>query len=163
MSNNSYIITFFAKGELEAVVLDMTYFVKKAVIKELIKNKGDLSSIQYNKNSDLYNYIFNNARYPVFNTNADRAEGLQIAINDTWGNSVEVNNYELKNGKFKGNLHFTIYDHFGLDRPDVEKTYVNLQGFKSWFVLQHYDYYRGKYKPFATVSEIDVPFEGVIK
>jgi len=46
-----------------------------------------------------------------------------------------------------------------LDQPDVEKVYVNLAGFRAWFVLQHYKEFNGQYKPFVTMMEIDVPFE----
>lgn len=53
-----------------------------------------------------------------------------------------------------------LYDHFGLDQPDVEKKFGYLAGFRAWFVLQHYNEYEGKYKPFTSVMEIDVPFEG---
>jgi hypothetical protein len=63
---------------------------------------------------------------------------------------------------FSGTLHFCIYDHFGLDQPDVEKTYVNLAGFRAWYVLQHYDYFNGSFVPFVTLMEFDVPFESDI-
>lgn len=55
-----------------------------------------------------------------------------------------------------------IYDHFGLDKADVDK-YWYQPGFGSWFALQHYDALNNKYKPFVTEIYIDVPFSGVIK
>ncbi|MGH4120272.1 DUF3289 family protein [Clostridium sp.] len=139
--------------------------VKDALINELVKNGGNLLALEYNimnSNNPLYSYLKANANLPVFNLPGDILGGLTITINDTWGNNVEVRNYSVDDNIFRGTLHFNIYDHFGLDLPDVEKIYVDLAGFRSWFVLQHYDQYIGKYKPFATVMEIDVPFEGIL-
>ena len=69
----------------------------------------------------------------------------------------------MNNNIFKGTLRVTIFDHFGLDQPDVEKIYFNLAGFRAWFVLQHSNYFGGIYKPFASIMVIDVPFEGKIQ
>ena len=179
----------FSNGELESVVLDMidhfrngngepyqnkvlteyvkrhsstkkyTDTVKDAVIKELIKNNGDLSSLQFKNGSALDKYIQNNARYPAFNLLGDNIQGLRIAINDTWGNSVQIKDYTLNKNGFSGVLRFRIYDHFGLDSEDIKK-FGNLQGFRAWYVLQKYSGFDGKYKPFPTVIEFDIPFEG---
>ncbi|GKX68963.1 DUF3289 family protein [Inconstantimicrobium mannanitabidum] len=187
-------IGLFAKGEMSAVILDMINHFKsgkgedysnsiltknvkehdttkdyiqvvtKAVISELVNNKGNLAALQFNENTknsnQLYNYIQSNAKRPIFHSWSDILGGLTMAINDTWGNNIEVRNYSVSDNSFKGVLHFNIYDHFGLDKPDVEKNYVNLAGFRAWFVLQHYTQFSGKYKPFPTVIEFDVPFEG---
>lgn len=59
--------------------------------------------------------------------------------------------------------HLRLYDHFGLDQPDVEKIYVELAGFRAWFVLQHYDSFNGKYKPFINIFDDYVYFEGVLE
>ena len=53
-----------------------------------------------------------------------------------------------------------MWDHFGLDLPDMEK-YFNLIGkaraiFASWFTLQHL---RG-YKPFITHIQFSKEFKG---
>ena len=59
---------------------------------------------------------------------------------------------------FKGTLHFIIYDHFGLDKPDIEKFSSGIV-FRSWFMLQHWKKFNGKYRPFVTIMEFDIPFE----
>ena len=137
--------------------------VKNEFLRELVIYNGNLADLQYNEATKstnmLYNYVSANAQYPVFNSWADTLGGLTITVNDTWGNIVEVKNYSKDGNRLNGTLHFTIYDHFGLDQPDVEKVYVNLAGFRAWFVLQYYTQFNGQYKPFATVMEIDVPFE----
>lgn len=138
--------------------------VKSGLIEELKKNNGNLMPLQFDestkKANPIYNHIQKEADFPVFHSNSDIIGGLTITVNDTWGNFIEVRDYTFDNNKFKGTLHFCIYDHFGLDKPDVEKIYVNLAGFRAWFVLQHYDKYKGKYKPFITLMEFDEPFEG---
>ncbi|MFJ8067373.1 DUF3289 family protein [Peribacillus sp. NPDC096447] len=139
-------------------------FVKNALVDELKKNGGNLAALKLDKSTkntnEFYNLIQRNASYPTFSTWSDRIGGLTITVNDTWGNTVSVKDFSVENNHFKGVMRVRLYDHFGLDRPDVEKEYVNLAGFRSWFVLQHYDEYNGKYKPFVTVMEMDVPFEG---
>lgn len=110
----------------------------------------------------IYNWAQQNVSYPRFHENSDIIHGLTICVNDTWGNTVEVKDYNFDGEHFSGTLHFCIYDHFGLDQPDVEKTYVNLAGFRAWYVLQHYDYFNGSFVPFVTLMEFDVPFESDI-
>lgn len=143
---------------------DYIGLVKNKVISELIINSGNLTSLKFNESTKatnpIYSYIQQNAKYPVFNNWADTLGGLTVTVNDTWGNYVEVRDYSVENNKFQGTLRFTIYDHFGLDLEDVKKVFVNLAGFRAWFVLQHYNKYNGKYRPFATIMEFDIPIEG---
>lgn len=139
-------------------------FVKNALLDELKKNGGNLAALQFDNSTKdsnrFYQYIQDNASYPVFNSKSDNIGGLTITVNDSWGNTVSVKDFSVENNHFEGVMTVRLYDHFGLDQPDVEKVYVNLAGFRSWFILQHFDEYNGKYKPFVTVMEIDVPFEG---
>ncbi|MEY9870437.1 uncharacterized protein (TIGR03034 family) [Peribacillus sp. B2I2] len=139
-------------------------FLKNALVDELKKNGGNLAALQFDKSTKdtdkFYQYIQDNAVYPTFSTWGDRTGGLTISVNDTWGNTVSVKDFSVENNHFKGVMHVRLYDHFGLDQPDVEKEYVNLAGFRAWFVLQHYDDYDGEYKPFVTLMEMDIPFEG---
>lgn len=96
----------------------------------------------------------------------DAFGGLAMAINDVWGAKAEIIKFERYGNYYKGTLRFTMYDHFGLDSPDVgadpttgrTKPYGLLAGFRSWFILQHYN--RFAYKPFVTVMEINKEFEG---
>jgi len=138
--------------------------VKNIFISQLAIHHGNIFELEYKEETKssnvLYNRIMENrGKFPVFNSWADTLGGLRITVNDTWGNNVEVRNYSKDGNRLSGTLHFTIYDHFGLDQPDVEKVYVNLAGFRAWFVLQHYKEFNGQYKPFVTMMEIDVPFE----
>ncbi|MGU8571899.1 DUF3289 family protein, partial [Clostridium perfringens] len=136
--------------------------IKELAIEELKINKGDLSKIEFDKNGKLYQKIQQNVKFPDYSSLFDIIEGLTITVHDTWANKVEIRDYSINGNKFTGKLHYVIYDHFGLDKPDVEKKYVYLSGFRAWFTLQHFKKFKGLYKPFVTVMEIDVPFTGEI-
>ncbi|MGP4038696.1 DUF3289 family protein [Gracilibacillus sp. D59] len=139
-------------------------FLKNALVDELEKNGGNLAALQFDKSTKdtnkFYQYIQDNASYPTFSSWDDRLGGLTITVNDTWGNTISVKDFSVDNNHFEGVMHVRLYDHFGLDQPDVEKMYVNLAGFRAWFVLQHHEDYDGEYKPFITLMEMDIPFEG---
>ena len=88
------------------------------------------------------------------------AGGLTIAVNDVWAWKVELVEYSLDGADFKGTYRVTLFDHFGLDQPDVDKKFGLLVGFRAWFILQHYDKYA--YKPFVSVMQWDSRFQGNI-
>ena len=94
---------------------------------------------------------------PVYNTYWDTWQGLTIAINDTWAFEVRLTDYQLTGpSSYRANLRMIIYDHFGLDREDVDnRPPGNYEGFRAWFILQHV---RG-YRPFVTRVEWDEVFE----
>ena len=98
---------------------------------------------------------------PVYNTDSDTTNGLQICIDSLWGVKIEVTEYSRNGLSYTCKLHYTFYDHFGLDTTDVEK-FGLLDGFKGWFILQHYSEYNGAYKPFLTLMEFDKSFTGTI-
>lgn len=141
--------------------------IKGEVIRRLTNNGGNIYDLEFTEEGNqtgksIYNWAQQNISYPRFHENSDIINGLTICVNDTWGNTVEVKDYNFDGEHFSGTLHFCIYDHFGLDKPDVEKMYVKLAGFRAWYVLQHYEQFNGSYVPFVTLMEFDVPFEGNI-
>lgn len=141
--------------------------IKGEVVRRLKNNGGNIYDLEFTEEGNqtgksIYNWVQQNVSYPRFHENSDIISGLTICVNDTWGNTVEVKDYTFDGEHFSGTLHFCIYDHFGLNRPDVEKMYVNLAGFRAWYVLQHYDQFDGSYVPFVSLMEFDVPFEGDI-
>lgn len=85
-----------------------------------------------------------------------------------YGNRIEVSSYEFDGRKYKYTLHFVMYDIFGLDEKDIEQRRIAfmpfgvLAGFRSWYILQHYDKYNKKYKPYISYMEFDRTFEGEI-
>lgn len=98
-----------------------------------------------------------------FNTAGDILGGMTIATNDIWAWTIEITKYEFDGLAYGGEYTLTLYDHFGLDEPDVDnsKQYGNLAGFRAWFILQHLQ--RFAYKPFMTVIEIKAPFRGSLR
>jgi hypothetical protein len=97
---------------------------------------------------------------PHFNRTADKFfGGLTIAVNDTTAYDVMLLEYKKNsNGNYNAKIKITLYDHFGLDQPDLEKIYVHLGGFRAWFILQHI---RG-YKSFVTVIENTFEISGTL-
>ena len=86
---------------------------------------------------------------------------MTISINDLWGSNIAVTSYSCEGNKFNGTLQFRLYDHFGLDQPDVEnRKYIKFDGFRAWFVLQHFDSYDGKYEPFINLMAYEINFSG---
>lgn len=90
---------------------------------------------------------------PKYGTSADTWwGGLTIAINDTWAFNVYLTDYKQVKNKYEASIKVIIYDHFGLDTPDIATTkgglYKGLAGFRAWFILQHHD--ERAYKPFIT-------------
>lgn len=96
---------------------------------------------------------------PVFNTPADKINGLTICVDGLWGNRIEVSSFVVSGNSFTCSLHYTLYDHFGLDQEDIKK-YGVLSGFQSWYILQHYDQYKGQFLPFLTLMEFSTTFSG---
>lgn len=127
---------------------------------------GDISEFAYTANNRASNPLVialkaNNVYQPVYNTASDKINGLTICIDGLWGNKIEVTSYNISGNSYSYTLHYTLYDHFGLDQADVEK-YGPLAGFRSWYVLQHYAAYDSAYKPFLTMIEFDVTVSGTI-
>ncbi len=94
----------------------------------------------------------------------DMITGLTLAIHGWTESDVEIQDFTIDDeGNYTGTLKFTFTDNFGLDYDDLPPEYVIIPGFRSWFILQHYDKYKGKYKPFKTIVEIDYPISGKIE
>lgn len=177
------VATLFSSGELRTVVLKMiaqfqsnaggeftddvlTRHVKEhastqrfvtslrtIITDTILREGGDISSL---KNEAI---DWNGKPYgrPRFNETSDIWwGGLTICINDVWAYEISIIEYEVNESNFSGKFKVTLLDQFGLDKPDVDKKYGYLQGFRSWFLLQH----RWGYKPFITRIEFEEEFEG---
>ncbi|WP_461603563.1 DUF3289 family protein [Aeromonas salmonicida] len=130
---------------------------------------GEINKLDLSKLMDGYKARHAGFRLPSFSAAADILSGTTIAINDVWAGKAEITKYEKFGNFFKGTVRITLFDHFGLDAPDIGpdpttghiKPYGLLPGFRAWFILQHYD--RFAYKPFVTVMEMDYPFSGEVQ
>lgn len=111
------------------------------------------ATIHFNRRARGYNNIaYNN----------DRTGGLTIATNDIWAHEVSLIEYKRQGERYTAKYEIILWDHFGLDLPDMEKLFNILpsagEAFVTWFILQHL---RG-YKPFLTKIRIERTFEGTI-
>lgn len=106
---------------------------------QLKKYNGNINNIEFQDKKIQSSRV-------KFAAGADKLNGLTFSVNDTHSYKIYIEDYDLKsNNTFDAKLRIEIYDHFGLDFPDIEK-FVLGAGFRAWYVLQHV---RG-YKPFIT-------------
>lgn len=137
--------------------------VEKMLKEKIQKSGGDLSQVE-----DKQVYFGTEAGYrsshpyghPAFPYSRDMNlfKGLTIAINDVWSYRVSLISFKQTGKAYKARYEVVLFDHFGLDYPDMEKFYSYGAGFRAWFVLQHM---RG-YKPFLTKVKFEKEFEGNI-
>lgn len=94
---------------------------------------------------------------PHFRTKSlDLINGTVVTVHGIWCMRVYVENLEYKGQQIRGTFRYEIQDHFGLNVDDIDhslddgllKQFEWLQGFRSWYLLQHYTEYN--YQPFIT-------------
>lgn len=139
--------------------------IKSIIDNYIIEHNGDISGLIYTKErrengtSFMVNkMVENEINQPVY---GDIFSGLGITVDSLYGNQVEITSYhyDSNTNSFEYTLHFTMYDIFGLDSADVTRKavlfmkYGDFGGFAEWYILQHYDEYKGKYVPFITYIE----------
>jgi hypothetical protein len=92
----------------------------------------------------------------------EATKGLTIATNDIWSAEVILKEVKFSGDNYTGKYEVTLWDHFGLDKPDMEKIFNVIPSvgevFVCWFILQHL---RG-YKPFITKMTLTREFKGNI-
>jgi len=123
--------------------------IRKQLAAALNTHKGDISKFAAPRELKL-------SGHPYFNELTDVVGGLTIAINDTWAYDVILEEYRLLGDRcYSGKFKVILWDHFGLDEPDVDgsKPYAIEPGFRAWFILQHLT--RLGYKPFLTEIVLD--------
>lgn len=105
---------------------------------------------------------------PKFNTSDDYLSGLGVCVDSLTGNRIEITSFSFNEFSYDCTLRFTLYDIYGLDSTDIENTvkYVvpvgAVQGFRSWYIHQHYNLYGGAYQPYFSYVTFEKSFEGMI-
>ncbi|RZJ89070.1 MAG: DUF3289 family protein [Chryseobacterium sp.] len=136
-------------AKLEDVEDKDPYFL---VGKDFKNNKGT---------RDKKNKGFSKPMYSYGNL-VEASKGLTIATNDIWSAEVILKEVKFKGDDYTGKYEVTLWDHFGLDLPDMEKKFNIIPSvgevFVCWFILQHL---RG-YKPFITKITFTREFTGNI-
>jgi len=147
--------------------------IKNTLEKCLKQNSGNLIALEYDPSKRFdYNLrkqhtFISNMGYnqPVFNSRSDNTAGLTICLDSLQGNKVEILAFNLNGNSYNGTMRFTYYDHFGLDSDDMKGLVVSsLQGFRQWFILQHWNELEATPhpKPFITTIEFTTSFAGSI-
>lgn len=135
------------KGDVSKLQDDIIYWTDKNSPKETKKQRAQ----DYGKPFSLTPVYAGDAPIP-FGTNPEKVrnarEGYTIALNDIWATEIIITDYELNDKNFKVTYQVTLWDHFGLDLPDIQAKKMAgwLDGFMAWFILQHIMGYR----PFIT-------------
>ena len=142
-------------------------YTTKEFREQLKEFNWDIYKFKYTKENRLnYRYVqrmsdlYDKKIYePAFYGYEDLLSGLKVTIDSFWGHKIEIVSYKKQSdGKYKVTLKYTFYDHYGLDKEDIEKFGGKKilsagKGFRAWYILQHYDKYKSKYKPFVTYIE----------
>lgn len=159
-SNSILTKNIYAHSDTQRYISD----VKKQMLNLIDTYNGDITKLAYSASNRANNPVVkalgsNGVNQPVYNTASDKINGLTICVDSLWGNKIEISSFKTSGNTYTCTLHYTLYDHFGLDKKDVEK-YGYLIGFRSWYILQHYSGFGGKHRPFVTLMEFDVTFTG---
>lgn len=148
-----------------------------SVVKSILsKINGDLYLLKYNKYSRGDSLMVEKMKEEIASGNKDlyspsyddKFGGLGITVDGLAGNKIEVSSFKLDGNHYSGTLHYTMYDIYGLDSSDITDQYAFsfdfglLNGFRHWYILQHWDEFAGQNKPFITYMEFDRDFEGYI-
>ncbi|MEK3790523.1 DUF3289 family protein [Paenibacillus sp. FSL R7-0204] len=154
------VLTSMAQGT-DSSTQNYVGLIKNYVVQELRNNNGDLSRLKFDPNSSrniVNNYVnqFPTSPYPVFTEKSNLA--LSLAIHAFHGHNITVKDFKINGNQFSGKLAFHFYDHFGLDADDE----INFPGFMDWFTLQHFKLFNGKYVPFITTIDYELPFSGSV-
>jgi len=95
--------------------------------------------------------------------------GLGICVDSLYGNRFEMISYKFDGKNYEYTLRFTFYDIFGLDIEDITDKgllfakFGYIQGFRSWYILQHYDLYGGAYQPYFSYMTFERTIKGSIE
>ena len=140
------------------------------IINDWIKNNnGDIKDLAYDiENRDNTIMVKNMKDCVDPPTYDDIWGGLGICVDGTYGNQIDITSYKFDGVNYEYTVKYTIYDIFGLDNDDISHPdrlmqFGLIQGFRSWYILQHWDAYNFKYKPYITYIEFEETIKGSIK
>ena len=171
--------------------------IRKALHNCLINIGGDnITSLVYSPEIKYYfddrllhrmvnelRWNFEGGPQPVFRASDDieglinALKGFVICLHSLQGTKIEILSYVYNRSsyEYKGAMRVTYYDHFGLDIDDITdpneryigKKVVQNDGFKQFFILQHWNELTGEHeinrpKPFITMIDFVENFSGTL-
>lgn len=128
----------------------------------IVEHDGDI--IENRDSTVMVSNMKGNVDPPTYD---DVFGGLGICVDGTYGNQFEITAYKFDGKNYEYTIKYTIFDIFGLDSDDIANSdrlmqFGILLGFRSWYILQHYNEYNGEYKPFITTIEFEETISGQI-
>jgi hypothetical protein len=132
---------------------DFCIRVEKSISNTL---KDNLFNPLYLKNENR-TFLMDSIGRPQYSTLKDTfLGGLTVCLNDIWAYEVCITGCDYNNSR-SGTIKYKVilYDHFGLNMPDIQKVFYNLAGFRAWFVLQHIY----NFQPFIVKIEFEKSFK----
>jgi hypothetical protein len=134
------------------------YFEKKEGKEVVFYNLSKGKRIDAGKNFSKPVYSYFDSK----NLAGNLITGKTLALNDIWATEVYLKQVVFEGDNYTAKYQVTLWDHFGLDKPDMEKIFNVIPSvgevFVCWFILQHL---RG-YKPFITKMTFTKEFKGNI-
>ena len=146
--------------------------VTKECVKEYIEdNNGNIYGLLYDENNRDSSVVKEHFRKggidePRFN---NALSGLGFCLHGLYGNQIEIVSYKYDGKNYECTLKFTYYDVFGLDSVDIEEnSFLGVKfgekiGFRSWYILQHYEEFDGEVRPFITYITFEETIKGSIE
>lgn len=113
----------------------------------------------FNKSKGERNKLFSKPAYSYNKGLREASKGLTISLNDIWASEIILKEIIFENEIiYSAKYEVILWDHFGLDFPDIQKKFIAYPSIKEvficWMVLQHL---RG-YKPFITKISFEKTF-----
>ncbi|MGF1873628.1 DUF3289 family protein [Photobacterium indicum] len=130
-------------------------------------NNGILSSDITSKTSPYLTHVAK-VSLPKFGFSLRDITGLLngtvLTVHDVWAVKIYADKLEYKDNQVRGTLSYEIQDHFGLDTADINHPSLSIKplllpyeqsdGFRSWYLLQHFKGYN--FQPFITQIYFDM-------
>ncbi|MWB96620.1 DUF3289 family protein [Flavobacterium sp. GA093] len=139
-------------SNLEKIEDVESYFEKIEKEKRIVSNVKGKRKKEFTKPTYSYGALY---EAPVKGT-----DGLTIALNDIWATEVLLQELIFDGDNYTAKYEVILWDHFGLDLPDLQKIFNIIplvkDVFVCWFILQHL---RG-FKPFLTKLKFEKKFSG---
>ena len=144
-------------------------FVKSVnkIISDYIESGQSLDGIEYNstnRNASVLVKKMSVTGEEIFLPSFTNNTGLGILIHGLAGAEISLTKYQQNGNTYTASVKYRFWDNFGLDDDDFSlgpRLYGG-EGFDAWYILQHYDEYDGKYKPFRTEVTFTETLSGTV-
>lgn len=143
--------------------------VKERLNKLIEQNDGKIKILEYDYNEmrddnkrrrHPFVSSLQGVSEPVFN---DLFSGLGICVDSLYGNRISITSFKYNDGNYEYTIKFELYDIYGLDSSDIKDCppgikvpFGTLRGFRNWYILQHYDKFKGNNVPYFSYMDYEM-------